>query len=120
MRKFFPLEKYKYYINGNKVIAVSTYAGRHVRGVAICNPNDEFDLETGKKLAALRCNQKVAEKRMSRAADCVKKSYFKYFAAGHEYDRMLKYFEDAKEDYYKAQTYIDDVIKDMVNKELNK
>ena len=65
--KNFPLEKYRYYIAGNKIIAVSTYAGRTVRGVAICHPQDSFDIEAGKKLAAARCNQKVADKRYERA-----------------------------------------------------
>ena len=48
----YPLEKYKYYQAGNKVIAVSTFAGRTVRGVAKCNPKDNFDLEKGKMLPA--------------------------------------------------------------------
>lgn len=58
---------YKYFRAGNKVIAVSTYAGKTVRGVATCAPGDEFNLEFGKKLAAARCNEKVAEKRYARA-----------------------------------------------------
>ena len=58
---------YRYYMAGNKIIAVSTYAGKIVRGVAICAPNDDFDLEFGKKLAAARCNEKVAAKRYARA-----------------------------------------------------
>ena len=58
---------YRYYKAGDKVIAVSTYAGKTVRGVAICSPDDAFDLEFGKKLAAARCNEKVAAKRYERA-----------------------------------------------------
>jgi len=58
---------YRYFTAGNKVIAVSTYAGKTVRGVAICAPGDDFDLEFGKRLAAARCNEKVAEKRYNRA-----------------------------------------------------
>ena len=34
----FPLEKYRYYVDGNRVIAVSTYCGKTVRGVAVCHP----------------------------------------------------------------------------------
>lgn len=52
-----------------KVIAVSTFAGKTVRGVAKCHPNDSFDEEFGKKLAVARCNLKVAQKRQARA-DC--------------------------------------------------
>ena len=29
--------------NSDNIIAVSTYAGHTVRGVAKCHPNDEFD-----------------------------------------------------------------------------
>ena len=69
----YPLEKYKFFVarktDGTpyQVVAVSTYAGRTVRGVAKCDPRDNFSLEGGKKLAAARCNVKIAEKRAKRA-----------------------------------------------------
>lgn len=63
----YPIDKYRFYFAGNKIIAVSSYAGRQVRGVAICHPDDKFDVETGKKIAAARCNHKIAEKRYARA-----------------------------------------------------
>ena len=63
----YPLNKYRYYYAGNKIIAVSTYAGKQVRGVAICHPDDNFNEETGKRLAAARCNERIAEKRYNRA-----------------------------------------------------
>lgn len=58
---------YRYVVTPTKVIALSTYAGRTVRGVAKCHPDDKFDEEFGKKLAAARCNQKIASKRYERA-----------------------------------------------------
>lgn len=60
---------YKFYVDekNRKVIAVSTYAGRYVKGVAVAHPGDTFDLELGKKIAAARCNMKVAKKRLARA-----------------------------------------------------
>lgn len=66
MKKFSP-DKYRYIVNGNTVIAISTYAGKTVKGVAKCDPEDTFDLEKGKKLAAARCNEKVCRKRLRRA-----------------------------------------------------
>ena len=63
----YPIDKYKFYFAGNKIIAVSSYAGRQVRGVAICHPDDKFNIDTGKKIAAARCNHKIAEKRYARA-----------------------------------------------------
>ena len=66
----YPLEKYHYYTyrraDGAMVVkAVSTYAGQNIFGKAVCHPNDKFDLEKGKELAAARCNEKVAEKNIT-------------------------------------------------------
>ena len=83
---------YRYFIAGNKVIAVSTYAGKTVRGIAICSPEDEFDIEFGKKLAAARCNEKVAEKRLNRASN-------KFNALLDERNELFVKLENA-EDYY--------------------
>ena len=67
MRKNF-VPKYRYYTNGeNVVVAVASYKGRTIRGVAKCSEQDEFDLETGKKLAAARCAMKIAKKRVKYA-----------------------------------------------------
>lgn len=53
--------------DANMIVAVSSYAGKTVRGIAKCHPNDSFDEEFGKKLAVARCNLKVAKKRQARA-----------------------------------------------------
>lgn len=68
MRKF----EYKYKIDEEKrtVVAMSTFAGKTVVGVAHCAPADTFDVEVGKKIAAARCSVKIAEKRMKRAELC--------------------------------------------------
>lgn len=63
---------YKIYHHDNEVIAVSTFAKRMVRGVAKCDPRDEFDHKKGEALAIARCDLKVAEKRMRRADEKVK------------------------------------------------
>ena len=69
MKKNF-IPRYRYYTNGkDTVVAVSTYAGETVRGVAKCAPEDEFDLAKGKKLAAARCAKKVAKKRVHALTD---------------------------------------------------
>ena len=83
---------YRYYIADRKVIAVSTYAGKTVRGVAICASEDEFDLDFGKQLAAARCNEKVAAKRLARASS-------KYNNLLREYNKLLDKIAEA-EDYY--------------------
>lgn len=81
----YPLEKYRFYIDEkNQVIAISTYAGRYVKGVAKCDPRDKFDLEKGKKLAAARCAVKIAEKR-------VKQANSKYMEATLEAEKKFAY-----------------------------
>lgn len=70
----YPIEKYKCAVknsyvdaegvaHGPVVYMISHYAGEVVKGSAKCSPEDEFDLEYGKRLAAARCNEKVVEKR---------------------------------------------------------
>ena len=95
--KNFPLEKYRYYQNGNRIIAVSSYAGKTVRGVAICHPSDEFSVETGKKLAAARCNQKIADKRYNRAVNEYVKACETRDAALRKVDKMKSYMDDSYE-----------------------
>lgn len=70
---------YKFVHLKNRVIAISTYAGKTVKGEAACHPDDEFDAEFGEKLAKARCRVKVAKKRAARA----KKKYI-------EAERMMK------------------------------
>lgn len=99
----FPLSKYQFYINGNKVIAVSSYEGRRVRGVAKCNPIDEFDLEKGKRLAAARCNAKVAERRLKRANNELLNLYTTRSEINHRIIKGITYCEDASMKLREAQ-----------------
>lgn len=91
----FPLEKYRFYKQGNKIYAVSTYCGRTVRGSAKCADEDQFDEDKGRKLAAARCNVKVCEKRRNRASDKLIEAINKLDDAMAEYNRMKQYFEDS-------------------------
>ena len=63
------MNPYKYYYvpEKKKVICVSHYAGKPVRGVAKCAPGDEFNVKIGERLARLRCDLKVACLRYGRA-----------------------------------------------------
>ena len=68
------LNRYKFYHyvdkdGSNVVVAVSSHAGRTVKGYARCTPEDNFDLEVGKKLAAARCNEKVLIKKLNSTVD---------------------------------------------------
>lgn len=91
--------KYQYYVAApNKVIAVSQYAGKRVKGYAKCDPQDEFDLEIGKKLAKLRCDEKIAEKRVKRAADKLVKATSALKDAEKHAEAMNNYFTESQEE----------------------
>jgi hypothetical protein len=94
---------YRIYETPNKVIAVSSFAGQTVRGVAKCNPADEFDFDKGAALAAARCSAKIAEKRMKRAYTKVDEAKAQLDAAISYYSEMLKYQSDAEATYNIAQ-----------------
>ena len=54
-------------IRAHCVVAISTYAGKTVKGYAKCHPDDTWDWEKGKALAIARCAEKIAAKRNARA-----------------------------------------------------
>ena len=92
-----PYDNYRYIIKNNKeIIALSTYAGKTVKGIAKCDPRDEFDIEKGKKLAAARCNAKVANKRYRRAEKELAIAQKNLERARKFYLDKLNYFEDAQ------------------------
>jgi hypothetical protein len=109
MRKF----EYKYKIDEEKrtIVAMSTFAGKTVTGVARCAPSDKFDIETGKKIAAARCSVKIAEKRVKRAEECYA---FAVEAMKYWSDRVtkMKHYKDdsiaAFEAAYAALTNIEE------------
>lgn len=91
--------RYQEYVTGNKVIIVSHYAGKPVRGIAKCNPKDEFDFTKGKKLAKARCDKKIAMKRFLRAKG--------------KYTEATKAFYDVCEHRNRMQTYYDSAFKEL-------
>ena len=107
-------DRYNYVVvpEKKKVVAYSTYAGQAVRGIAKCAPDDKFDVEFGKKLAAARCNVKVARKRFKRALEMRDAAWEEYLKAE---DCLLKeenYVDDASIALTKAEIYLGAVIED--------
>lgn len=111
--KDYPLEKYRFYTNGNRVIAVSTFAGKTVRGTATCNPKDKFDLEKGKMLAAARCNERVARKREKLARNRLNEARDTVSNAMTHLGAMNDYFRDAANARMVAQINLEALLKDM-------
>ena len=89
--------KYRFVVNEDKrvVVALSSFAGETVRGVARCSPNDTFDVELGKKLAVARCDYKIACKKVDRAFQMV--DFYRDFSdrIQKKLENVLKYKEDA-------------------------
>ena len=62
----FSLDKYKFAFfkdesGKDTVCARSTYAGKTVKGYAKCDPRDNYDVESGKALAAARCTAQMVK-----------------------------------------------------------
>ena len=107
------MNKYVFYTHNNKVIAVSTYAGKKVKGVAKCNPEDTYDLEKGKKLAAARCNAKVAIKRRKNARAKLAEAKKLQEIAAIRVTKMEQYYLDSIEAQYQAVELIDETLKTL-------
>ncbi len=60
------MARYNFYKHDNEIICVSRYAGKPVKAVAKCAPQDEFNDKIGSMIAKMRVDIKVAEKRQKR------------------------------------------------------
>ena len=96
--------KYRIYTaNRDKtVIAVSSFAGRTVKGIAKCDPKDAPDLEKGIKLAILRCDEKIANKKVNRGIMKVKAAKTELEAANKKFSHMQEYLNDSQNKLLKA------------------
>lgn len=91
---------YKYRIetadNDRTVIAESSFAGKPVKGIAKCDPKDTPDLEKGIKLAILRCDEKIAIKKMARGAQKLRDAEVQFEDSRKNLDDMQDYFNAAE------------------------
>lgn len=99
---------YNIYVDGKNraVIAVCRYAGRNVRGVAKCSPDDEFNLDYGTRLAIARCEEKVARIKIRNAST-------KYLAAAKAADEAEKRFSEMKQYYMDSVDQLDNAIEEV-------
>lgn len=79
------------------ILAISTYAGKTVKGKAVCNPNDIFNLSTGKNLARARCNVKVATKRRKAITQKYWQAIEELKRAKRRMDKMAKVLSEVSE-----------------------
>lgn len=100
---------YKYVVTSNKVIALSSYGGRTVRGIAKCHPGDTFNEDVGKALAAARCNEKIAAKRYARAQQKYNATYERLLSMEAEIHKVSDYLKDSYEAYKEAKEIVAEV-----------
>ena len=87
-------------IDGNIVRAESSFAGVPVVGTAKCAPEDNFDPEIGIKLAVLRCDYKIAKRRLARNTKKMNKSNLEYGLACNRYAKAKSRLDEAKNNMY--------------------
>lgn len=110
MYKFFEGENKK----GKFVICVSSFAGKPVRGIAKCNGDvDEYDVEFGKKIAQLRCDQKVAEKRIARAKQKLEAANKAVDLAETSVIRMQRYLDDSVKDLERVTSVLNNTLNSL-------
>ena len=102
-----------YTVGERKAIVVSRYAGKAVRGVAKCSPGDTYDQEKGEKLARLRCDAKISEKRVARSQEAYADALKKLAAAQKCVDAMQNYVHDAAVEHNKVLTELAKVEAEM-------
>ena len=108
------MTKYSFYTDGKtKVIAVSTYAGKAVRGVAKCDINDTFSFEKGKELAAARCNEKIAKKRLARAQNANMEILVEYARLMKKFQKVVNYKDDSQVAVTEAQNLVVSILETM-------
>ena len=114
----FPIERYKFVerpmMNGsNQVIAISTYGGKVVKGVATCSPEDNYEFTTGMELAAARCARKIAYKRYKRAEMKRAEAKRQLIEAQAFFDKMNEYLYDAATEIAETENHIADLEKTL-------
>ena len=115
----YPIEKYNIAIHQHKdygtveTIAWSTYAGKVVRGKAICHIEDTYNEQKGIKLAVARCAERIALKRQARAEKLLAKAQHQMQVAQKYLIDMTNYADDARLEVTNAKAEVADILSKM-------
>ena len=100
-------DKYSFYYDLKcdikKVICVTYYKGKPIKGIAKCAPCDDFDISVGEKLAYLRCKNKFLKRKSEQATSAYSKAVV---AAGKaEMNRLnaIDFFNEVSSELYAAR-----------------
>lgn len=116
------MRKYNYNYNivhsedreGRKVtVAYSTFAGKPVRGIARCNPEDTPDTEKGVMLAKARCGLKIARKRRKYAEQRFVEAKAAMIKAIAYFNEMESYVKDSIDAQLDAEDYLKEVLEEI-------
>ncbi len=94
---------YKFVYYKNVVSAISSFAGKAVKGSAKCDPQDGFDKNYGERLAAARCDTKVAKRRVAHAKVKLEEAYRELERASKRVNKMEEYLADAYDMEYNCK-----------------
>lgn len=112
----FPIEKYRIIVHQNpetltaETIAWSTYAGKVVKGKAICAIDDDYKEKDGNLLAVLRCALKIANKRKKNAENKLRLAKEQLEAAQKYVDKMTAYYNDSCLEIEETEKEIQDLL----------
>ena len=114
----YPIEKYNFVTYDKKnadgttsktTVAISTYAGKVVKGIAKCIETDDYNTDLGRELAAARCDIKVCAKRKARAEQKYMEAR-KALESLENYVRMVSnYYSEAKYEYDESKTRLETI-----------
>lgn len=95
--------RYRFYTFDNKILCVSSYAGKSVKASAKCDPTDEYDFEKGKELAKARCDVKISSKRLKRANQKLQEAVKEFEIADKHLKSRTSYVEESLVELADAQ-----------------
>lgn len=102
---------YQFVHLGDIVIAITTYAGKTVKGYAKCHVDDTFDPAFGEQLAMARCNKKVAKRRAARANKKFKEAMDTLARAQAYANKMAAYMSDSNKAVVDADEELNRLLK---------
>ena len=95
------MQKYKFHIDheSRKVICITKYHGKTIRGIAKCSENDVWDVEKGKKLSFQRCYSNFLTQQLQYLSSCESRAESEYQRAKRERDKIVEIQHRVAEEY---------------------
>ena len=92
-------DKCNFYIDkkNRTVVCATTYKNERLRGIAKCDPADDFDIDVGKVLAYARCRQKLAKKKLAHSKKVYAKALADELKAKNNAMKAFVFMHDSEE-----------------------